>query len=79
MENAGTNILVPLWGVLATAFGVVSSIVGVVAWVFMNFATKAEQQEVKAKVETMDQHLLQLVRDVSYIRGRLEPDGRRDS
>ena len=60
------SLTVPLWGAIATAGGIISTMVLLVAWVFSTFARKEDLKSLSEKFN-------KVASDVSYIRGRMEP------
>lgn len=72
-----TQVVLPLFPAVATGFAFMSSIIGVVVWVFTNFERKpdaeARYNSVNTRLNTAESLLSSVARDVSYIRGRMEP------
>lgn len=68
------TIQISVWGAMGAGFTVLSSVIGVVVWVFTTFATKAEQEKSDKKVEEVERLVREIANDVAYIRGRITSD-----
>lgn len=72
-----STAMVPLWAALTVIGGVLSALGAIVVWVFSTFETKLEASErheaLRNRVDSHETLLSEVARDVSYIRGRIEP------
>jgi hypothetical protein len=72
-----TEPTIPLWAAISTSAALIAFVSGIIAWVFMNFAKKSElekvEQHVSGRITAQETLTGQIARDVSYIRGKLEP------
>lgn len=72
-----TAAVVPLWAAIVAAGGILSALGAIVVWVFSTFETKVESTEKheshSKRLDSQGEVLLSVAKDVSYIRGRIEP------
>lgn len=72
-----TNLVVPLWGAIVAAGGILTAVAALIAWVFATFETKtdasAKHDDTNASVTSAWTLLNKVAQDISYIRGRMEP------
>lgn len=77
MTNDATQLIIPLSTALVAGGGVITTLMGIVAWVFANFERKADAtaryEALEERVGTHEATLQKVASDVAYIRGRLEP------
>lgn len=70
------TIVLPLGMALLAGGGIITSIVGVVVWVFANFERKtdadARHKATEYRLNAQENLLGSVARDVSYIRGKME-------
>lgn len=77
MTNDISNAVIPLWGAVVALGGIITALGTIVVWAFSTFETKVESTErhasLKERVDSQESLLASVARDVSYIRGRMEP------
>ncbi len=72
-----SNAVIPLWAAIVGLGGVLTALGAVVAWAISTFESKdsaGERHDTMSKrVDSQETLLASVARDVSYIRGRMEP------